>query len=150
MQTFLYIAHNQGVAKGLFIWVKVIPVNEKTFRLAKYFCSVHTENWEKRYRLSPLPGKVSGCDVALNMHQLNLKVTDTTESYPAKPESCVHMGHMGKTFILVTEISPVNKRDLGTLTGKRFGSYERSVTGILFSYQGEISPACKLVEKFSR
>jgi hypothetical protein len=73
------------------------------------------------------------------MHQLNLKVTDTTESYPAKPESCVHMGHMGKTFILVTEVSPVNKRDLGTLTGKRFGSYERSVTGILFSYQGEIS-----------
>jgi hypothetical protein len=33
--------------KGLFIWAKVIPVNEKTFRLAKYFRSVHME---KRYK----------------------------------------------------------------------------------------------------
>jgi hypothetical protein len=45
-------------------------------------------------------------------HQLNWKVADTTESYPAKRESCVHA--YGKNIIPVTEISPVNKRDLGT------------------------------------
>jgi hypothetical protein len=38
------------VFKGLFIWAKVIPVNEKTIRLAKYFCSVHMEKHYPAYR----------------------------------------------------------------------------------------------------
>ena len=42
--------------------------------------------------LSHLPGNVSGCDVALNMNWI---VSDTTKSYPAKRESCVH----GKNII---------------------------------------------------
>ena len=50
--------------------------------------------------LSRLPGKVSGCDVALvwrarrekfknvKIHFENRKVADTTESFPVKLESC--------------------------------------------------------------
>jgi hypothetical protein len=38
-------------SKGLFIWAKVIPVKEKTFRLAKYFCSVHMEKLYLAYRV---------------------------------------------------------------------------------------------------
>ena len=38
------------VFKGLFIWAKIIPVNEKTFRLAKYF-SVHMEKRYPAYRV---------------------------------------------------------------------------------------------------
>ena len=42
---------------------KVIPVNEKTFQLAKYFCSVHMEKRYPAYRVKfsaviPLSGKV--------------------------------------------------------------------------------------------
>jgi glutamate dehydrogenase/leucine dehydrogenase len=41
--------------------------------------------------LSRLPGKVFGCDVTLNINWIE-KLADTTESYRAKRESCVHMG----------------------------------------------------------
>jgi hypothetical protein len=58
------------VFKGLFIWAKVIPVNEKTFRLAKYFCSVHME---KRYPAHR--GKISGCDIALNINCIEKLLT---------------------------------------------------------------------------
>jgi hypothetical protein len=55
---FLYLL------KGLFIWAKVIPVNERTFRLAKYFCSVHMEKLYPAYRV-----KFSA--VTCTEHQLN-------------------------------------------------------------------------------
>jgi hypothetical protein len=38
------------ITKGLFIWAEVIPVNEKTFQLAKYFSSVHMEKHYPAYR----------------------------------------------------------------------------------------------------
>ena len=41
--------HEKGKAK--LIQSKVIPVNEKTFRLAKYFCSVHMEKRYPAYRV---------------------------------------------------------------------------------------------------
>ena len=44
----------------------------------------------------------------------------------------------GKNIIPVTEISPVNKRDLGN-TRKSFVSYERSVTFHIIFITGEIS-----------
>ena len=41
---------NSTKPKGLFIWAEVIPVNEKTFQLAKYFSSVHMEKHYPAYR----------------------------------------------------------------------------------------------------
>jgi hypothetical protein len=98
-----------------------IPVSEKTFRLAIYFCSVHMEKRYPPYR----PGKVSGCDVALNMNWIE-KLLTRQKVYPAKRESCVHITY-GENIIPVTENSPVKKRDLGTQ--ENFLSHtKRSVT----------------------
>ena len=47
---------NQLRIRALFIWAEVILVAEKTFRLVTLFCSYGE-------MISPLPGKVSRCDV---------------------------------------------------------------------------------------
>jgi hypothetical protein len=41
----------QKLIQGLFIRANVISVNEKSFRLAKYFCSVHMEKLYPTYRV---------------------------------------------------------------------------------------------------
>jgi hypothetical protein len=55
-------------------------------------------------------------------HQLNWKVADTTESYPALRENCVHMG---KHYPGYRDLACQQARS--QYTGKLFVSYERSV-----------------------
>jgi hypothetical protein len=98
------------VFKGLFIWAKVIPINEKTIRLAKHFCSVHME---KRH---------PGCDVALNINWIE-KLLTRQKVIPLN----------GKVVFIWEKHYP-GHRDLACqqarsrYTGKLFVSYERSVT----------------------
>jgi hypothetical protein len=54
-------------------------------------------------------------------HQLNWKVADTTESYPAKRESCVHLGK--KHYPGHRDLACQQARS--RYTGKLVVSYER-------------------------
>ena len=97
--------------------------------------------------LSRLPGKVSDCDVELSKSTIE-KLLTRQIFFPLSGKVVFIWAKHYPVYRELTEISPVNKRDLGRRENF-FVSYERSVTfHIIFITRRDL--ACKLVEMFSR
>jgi hypothetical protein len=105
---------------GLFYMGKSYPGQHFSTNQILLFCSYGET-------LSRLPGKVSGCDVALNINWIEKLLTRQNLSYSAKRKSCVHKGktlsRSPRCRLSTSEIS---------VHGRTFVSYERSVTFHIF------------------
>ena len=78
--------------------------------------------------LSRLPGKVSVCDVALSKSTIEKLLNDRKFSGKVGYMLCSY----GQNIIPCTEISPVNKRDLGTR--ENFSSHMNAVELFILSH----------------